>query len=240
MMRAAIIFTSAMLFFSSSCLADPLQNTAKAEKAIRSHITDLQIDGVQPLKEFPGLYEIRSGHNIFYSNANGTYLISGHIYRTRDHLDLTAARLEDVNRVDWNMLPLQNAIASGDPEGTPLVVFTDPDCPYCRKLEGVLDQTKGLKVYTFLYPLERIHPQARAKAEAIWCAKKQHKTMQDVMLRGTPLDKLPKATCSTPIAENLALGRRLGVMATPTLIARDGRKHTGIMEADKLMHWARR
>jgi len=224
--------------------APPGKNAGMADtEVIRANVQRLSprlhVDAVRPLKEIPGLYEIRSGHQVFYTDAKGEHLISGHIFNTRTRKDITAARLEDINRVDWNTLPLNDAIVSGDPKGTPVAVFTDPECPFCKRLEQELLHVKGLKVYTFLFPLTQIHPHARAKAEAIWCAKDRHQAMLDIMLNGKSVQDVGARACATPIDRNLALGDKLGITGTPTLIARDGRKHAGAMSADELVQWAK-
>jgi len=234
----------AMFIFSTGCQAGSFHDSAKVEKTIRANISRLspnfKVDAIKPLAAIPGLYEIQSRGNIFYTDATGDHLISGHIFSTGDRKDLTATRLEDINRVDWNVLPLENAIVSGDPKGTPIAIFTDPECPYCRRLEHELTMVKGVKVYTFLFPIIPLHPKARAKSETIWCSKNRHKTLQDIMLKDTPLNKIKSAKCRTPIDKNLELAASLGITGTPTLIAHDGRKRAGGMSAEQLMQWAKR
>jgi len=244
MMRIFSLLALAMLTFPSGCQAGSHQDSAETEKTIRANISRLspnfKVDAIIPLAAIPGLYEIQTRGNIFYTDATGDHLISGHIFSTKDRKDLTSARLEDINRVDWKVLPLKDAIVSGDPKGTPIAIFTDPECPYCRQLEQEMTRVKGVKVYTFLFPIAQLHPDARAKAEAIWCSKNQHKTLQDIMLKDTPLDKIKSAKCKTPINNNLKLAESLGITGTPTLIAHDGRKRAGGMSADQLMQWAKR
>jgi len=244
MMRIFPFLVLTILVFSTGCQADSHQQNTDIEKTIRANVSRLsphfRIDAIQPLDAIQGLYEIRSGSNVFYTDASGEHLISGHIFSTKDHKDLTAARLEDINRVDWNKLPLKDAIVSGDMNGTPVAIFTDPECPYCRRLEQELPRVKGLKVYTFLFPLVQIHPDARAMAEAIWCSKNQHKTLLDIMVKGTPLKHIKSSVCKTPIDRNLKLAASLGITGTPTLIAHDGRKHAGVMRANQLMQWAKK
>jgi len=244
MTRVFSLLILTMLIFSSGCQAGPPTDSASVEQTIRAnvlHLTPkLRIDAIRPLTAIPGLYEIRSGNHIFYTDADGSHAIFGNILRTKDHHDLTAARLEDINRVDWSKLPLSDAIVSGDPKGTPVAIFTDPECPYCRKLEQTLLHVKGIKVYSFLFPLERIHPRARAQSEAIWCARNRHRTMQDIMLKNRPLSKFSRVSCNTPINRNIKLGQRLGITGTPTMIAHDGRRHAGGMTAKQLMQWAKR
>ena len=204
-------------------------------RQIRHQITDLRIDAVRP-SPIKGLYEVQSGHNIFYSNAKGTMLIAGgHIFDTRTHEDLTEARLEQINHIDWSILPLDKAIVSGDPHGMAVAIFTDPDCPFCRRLEDELQHVQGIKVYTFLYPLTRIHPLALAHAEAIWCAKDRHKTMLDVMLHNA---NPPAGHCDTKALDEIwALGEKLGIHGTPTLVAGDGRMFAGFKDAASLKAW---
>ncbi len=204
------------------------------EKNIRQRLADVPVDWVKP-SPIKGLYEIRSGSNIYYVDATGEHVIAGNIFDTGTKKNLTAARLEEINRVNWDSLPLNKAIISGNPKGVPIAIFTDPDCPYCRGLEKELRKIKSLKVYTFLYPLEGLHPNARAKAEAIWCAKDRHKALLGVMLHD---QEAGKADCETPVADILALGSRLGIRGTPSIIAHDGRRISGLVPADRLEAWA--
>lgn len=225
------------LGFASSCLAEmPAKQPSikNIEKNIRHQLADVPIDGVRP-SPIKGLYEIRSGSNIYYADATGKYLLAGNIFDTATKKNLTAARREQILRIDWKQLPLNKAIVSGKPDGTPIAVFTDPDCPYCRKLEKELKKVKTLKVYTFLYPLEQLHPKARAKSRAIWCSKDRHKALQAVMLKNKTLSK---ADCKTPVASIIALGNKLGIRGTPSIIARDGRRISGLLPAEKLQAWA--
>jgi len=222
-MRFVVILL--MSFMTGTAWASDSVNVAPAiAKQIRENIPSLPIDAIRP-SVINGLYELQVGGQIFYSDRTGKYLIaSGHIFDVTSHTDLTAKRLEEINKIDWSSLPLNQAIVSGDPDGLPVAIFTDPECPYCKKLEISLKGSTGIKFYTFLFPLESIHPQARAKSESIWCSKNQHETMLQVMLEGKTL---PKATCSTPIAKNIALARKLGINGTPTIISGDGRKFSG-------------
>jgi len=234
----------AMLGVSATATAGEPLNMDKIEKTISKNLLMLspkmQVKSVRPFDAIPGLYEVHVRDIIFYTDAEGSHLISGHIIETATRKDLTQARIEDLNRVDWSTLPLRNAVISGDRNGTPVAVFTDPDCPFCRDLEKELLKVKGIKFYTFLYPLGSIHKHARAKSEAIWCAKNQHKALQDVMLHDKQASDLKSSVCNSPIVDNIKLGESLGIKGTPTLIAKDGRKHSGGFSAEQLMGWATR
>jgi len=223
-----------LLLGNTAWAADGADVMPATAAQIRANLASLPIDAIH-LSPIDGLYELKVGGQIFYADRTGKHVIaSGHIFDSKTRKDLTAARLEVLNTVNWASLPLKNAIVSGDPKGMPVAVFTDPNCPYCKKLEAELKGAKGIKVYTFLFPLEQIHPTARAHAESIWCAKNQHKALMDVMLNGK---SLPKGTCQTPIDANEALARTLGISGTPTMIAADGRKFAGVKSAADLKAW---
>lgn len=206
------------------------------DETIRQANTDLAIKEINKTP-MPGIYELRVNNQVFYSEKTGRYIIAGgHLYDTNTKKDLTAARLEVINKIDWKDLPLDKAIVSGDPKGEKIAIFSDPDCHFCKLLEEKLEHAKGLRIYTFLFPLEKLHPKARGRAESIWCAKDQHKALQDVMLHKV---KLPKADCETPIDEIQNLAARFSINGTPTLISEDGRKRSGAASAEAILKWAK-
>jgi len=225
----------ALLSPLSAMAAGENEASAKIAAQIRAGIADLNITAVRNTP-MPGIYEIQVGRNIYYSDADGKHLIAGgHMFETGTHRDITRERLEELNRIDWSALPLDKAIVSGDKRAKlQVAVFTDPECPYCKRLEAELKNVKGVKVYTFLYPLSQIHPHAQAKAEAIWCSKNRHDTLLKVMLENA----MPSSgTCKTPLADIQQLAAKLGISGTPTLIAQDGRMYAGVKTASELKAW---
>jgi len=222
-----------MLLPTTLFAADDPNVAPKIAEQIRAQNSDLNISSVRRTP-VSGIYEIVMGNNIYYVDRSGKYLLSGHMFETTSKSDLTAARLEDINRIDWSVLPLDKAIVSGDQNGLEMAVFTDPDCPYCRKLEENLKGVKGVKVYTFLMPLTQLHPDAARKSEAIWCAKDRHAALNQVMLEGKPITG---GGCKTPINDITMLAASLNINGTPTIISRDGRKVSGALPAEQLKAW---
>ncbi len=232
----ALLAISSMLFATLGEAAGPLADAAVA-KRIQAAIPSLPITAVRQAP-IAGLYELQVGRNIFYSDADGSHLISGgQIFDTATKHNLTRDRLEEINRMDWSTLPLDKAVVSGDPKGKlKLAIFTDPECPYCRKFEHELASVKGVKVYSFLFPLS-FHKHAKRWATAIWCSKDQHKTMTDIMLH----DANPAAgKCATPLDDIAKLAKQLHITGTPTLISGDGRIASGGKSAADLMRWLER
>lgn len=182
-----------------------------------------------------GVYEVVMGDNVAYTDAVGRYFIFGHLFDMQDQVDLTAQRDKAVKKVEFPTAYLHNAIKTVHGDGSRQVaLFSDPDCQYCKQAEVELAKLDNVTIYTFLYPLESLHPAAVAKAVAIWCSPDRAKSWQDAMSSRKPV---PLVACSNPIADNVALGMRLGVLGTPTFIAQDGRLLPGAAPADKIDLW---
>lgn len=173
----------------------------------------------------PGLYEIVMGRNVAYSDAQGRYLVFGHMIDGKERVNLTEKRLADSMRVEMSSLPLAKAIKVRQGNGTrQLVVFTDADCPFCRQIEPELEKLQDVTIYYFLMPLTQATPD---KAVSIWCAKDRVAAWK-LAINGKPI---PSARCQAPIDEITALARRFGVQGTPTMVAPDGRVLAGYTAA---------
>ncbi|ANC47601.1 DsbC family protein [Comamonas thiooxydans] len=182
-----------------------------------------------------GLYEVVMGENIAYTDESGRYFIFGHLFDMQQQVDLTAQRKLDSRKTEFPAQHLGQAIKTVKGDGSrTLAVFSDPDCPYCKQLEGELARLDNVTIYTFLYPLESLHPEAKTKAVSVWCAPNKAKAWSELMLAG----KKPKlVACNNPVNDNLVLGSKLGVVGTPTLIAADGRVLPGSAPAEKIDQW---
>ena len=182
-----------------------------------------------------GLYEVRMGENVAYTDESGRYFIFGRLFDMKEQVDLTAQRTAPVKKVEFPSQFLNNAIKTVKGDGSRVVaVFSDPDCPYCKKLEGELARMDNVTVYTFLFPLESLHPEAKTKSISIWCSPNREQAWTQAVLTGH-VSKLK--ACNNPVSDNLVLGARLGVTGTPTLIASDGRILPGAVPAERLDQW---
>ena len=229
-----IILTLLIMFSLQACLANNDTKISAITDKIRKAYPNIEISSIRQ-SPVPGLYEIHAGGDIIYSDQHGDHLlVGGQLIETSTHRNLTQERLLELSSIDWNILPLDKAIVSGDENAElKLAVFTDPDCPFCQKMEQELKLVKGVKVYTFLYPLP-MHPEARGKAEAIWCSENRHETMLQVIVdRANP--QVEK--CDTPLDEIAELGNKLNVTGTPTLFSGDGRMSAGWKPAAELKKW---
>lgn len=142
-------------------------------------------------------------------------------------------------KIQFSKLPLKDALVMGPKNAKKkIAVFTDPECPYCRKLheeiKKVLEQRKDVAFYIFLRPLP-MHKDAPKKVEAILCTKSL--SMLDDALSGKAV---PEPSCSTAKGEmdkNVALAESLEFRGTPTMVREDGLVNPGFLPADQLSAW---
>ena len=215
--------------FALSAVADD----AAIRKGVQAAYPKMHIDSITKTP-FPGLYEVFIDGQIIYTNDNFSYfIVEGKLVDPRTRKELTSGRLEELNKVDFNSLPFDQAIKIVRGNGSrKLAVFSDPDCPYCKKLEQKeISPLTDVTIYTFLFPLEGLHPDALNKATAIWCAPDRAKAWNNWINN----NELPKAgNCPNPLEKNLALGRKLGVTSTPTLFFVDGKRLLGAYPAKEI------
>lgn len=206
---------------------------AVIRKALAERFPDFpKIDEVSKTP-VPGLYEVRMGNNIFYSDEQGNYLIEGVMVDTKTRANLTEARLDKLNAIDVSTLPYKDAMVFKQGNGSrKLVIFADPNCGYCKKFERDLLQAKDVTVYTFLYPI--LGNDSADKSRNIWCAKDSAKTWRAWMVDGvTPARS--GADCDTSVLQrNTELGRKHRINGTPALFFEDGKRVPGVMPLEAL------
>jgi thiol:disulfide interchange protein DsbC len=180
----------------------------------------------------PGVYELRVGTDLFYTDEQGNYIIEGHLVDTKTRVNLTEERIGKLTAIDFKSLPLKDAMVWKQGTGErKLVVFSDPNCPYCKKFEHDLQSLKDITVYTFLYPI--LGNDSSEKAKQIWCAKDNIKVWRDWMLKGAPIPE--SAQCDTSaLARNFSFGQKHRIRGTPGLVFEDGRQQAGAMNAEQL------
>ncbi|HBH36855.1 MAG TPA: disulfide isomerase [Curvibacter sp.] len=176
----------------------------------------------------PGLYEIRVNDNeIFYTDAEGNYLIQGNLIDVRQKRNLTEERVDKLLAIDFKSLPFKDAFTVVRGNGQrKMAIFSDPNCGYCKRIERDLAKLDNVTIHVFLYPV--LGPGSTEKSKLVWCAKERSQAWLDLMLK----DQLPSATaCDVQaIQRNLAFGQKLKVQGTPTLFFADGSRVPGAID----------
>lgn len=225
------LFATALLATAAWGCAIAAQPQDTISKTLTERIPQLQqVDEVKPTP-MKGLYEVRVGTDVFYSNETGDYLIQGELIDTQAQRNLTEDRINQLTAVDFKQLPFEDAIKIVHGKGErQMAVFEDPNCSYCKRFERDLQNVDNVTVYMFLYPI--LSRDSAEKSRNIWCAKDSVKAWQDLMLK----DKNPAAaSCDIDaIQRNLALGRKHKITGTPTLIFADNSRIPGAITSSEV------
>lgn len=226
------LLASALLaVVAGTALADPAQEAA-IKKAIEPRLgEDVKIDSVTKTP-YAGLYELRIGGDILYTDAKGEYLFVGRVIDTKTMADQTKARLDEINKIKFADLPLDSALKMVKGNGKRVIaVFEDPNCGYCKRFRHTLAEMDNVTVYTFMYNI--LSPDSAAKSRDIWCTADRAKAWDEWMLKGKAAASAP-ANCTAPNDKILALGQKLKVTGTPTIFFTDGTRIPGAVDAKAL------
>lgn len=202
---------------------------AQVKSEFLQRFPGIQVDGVRKTP-FNDLFEVQIGSDLVYTNAKVSFVMQGALIDAATRVDLTARRLDDLSRVSFDQLPLDQAIKQVKGDGSRvLVAFEDPNCGYCKQLHRSLQGMDNVTVYTLLYPI--LSPDSHDKARDIWCADNPAAAWKSWMVDGVrPVQR----NCDTPIEKNLALGKKLGIQGTPALYFADGSRVNGALPAEGL------
>jgi len=180
-----------------------------------------------------GLYEVRTGNDVQYTDEQGNFLIQGNIIDTRTQVDLTEERIGKLTAIEFAKLPLADALVFKQGTGRRRVaVFVDPRCGYCKNFERELAEARDVTIYTFLYPV--LGPESSSLARDIWCTRDKAAVWRAWMLEGKqPLKAIGKCD-DGGLARNVAFGARHRVRGTPGVVFEDGMRIPGAMNLDAL------
>lgn len=207
-------------------------DTAAIKKLLEQRFEGVAIGNISKTPYF-GLYEVQFDEQIVYTDAKVTYVLVGSIFDAATKKNLTEAKQREYSRVAFDSLPLDLALKKVKGNGSrKLVVFSDPDCPFCARLENELKGVDNVTIYTFLYPIDQLHPDSARKSRLIWCAPDKLKAWEAFFESGA----LPKnnGDCDNPVVTLSALGQKLRVSATPTLVFADGSVIPGALPASRI------
>ena len=228
--KMALLVTSGLLM---SCAGAETPVEANIKKLIEPRLGEGAT--VDSIKETPyaGLYEVRTGGDILYTDKNAQYLFVGHVFDAKTSQDLTKERLDEVNRIKFSDLPLGSALKTVKGNGKRVIaVFEDPNCGYCKRFrQTTLKEIDNVTVYTFMYNI--LSPDSIAKSRNVWCAPNRNKAWDDWMLNG----KAPATVatdCANPHEKILALGQQLRVSGTPAIFFADGSRIPGAIDTKTL------
>ena len=208
--------------------------------------------------------EVVSGETLFYIDKSARYLLVGRLYDMEERRDVTASRLLELNpdliaagaarakppanenaaaasapvadKVDLSSLPAEGTIHWGNKKGPKLVVFSDFQCGYCRRLVEELGKA-GVLVEE--RPISILGQTSRRLAETVICASDPAHALHQAY-EGALEPSGASCAETRGLDANEAFARANGFAGTPVIVrASDGAVLHGYRDAATLREFAR-
>jgi thiol:disulfide interchange protein DsbC len=236
-------------FAFGGCEEDCMKCHAMSSQDVQQILTKLGAAEAKPLEiklsPVKGLWEViiedRGTRGVMYIGFSKRHVVAGPIFEVDTGMNKTQETYEKVNRdliryVDYAKIPLDKSMIIGEKNAKhKVVVFTDPDCPFCAKvheeLKKVVAERKEIAFYLKLMPLP-MHPDAFWKSQSILC-KNSVQWLEDNFAQ----KEIPKPDCDNKqeIETNIQLASELGITGTPTLVFPDGMVMAGGKDAKTII-----
>jgi thiol:disulfide interchange protein DsbC len=213
--------------------------SASADQSLTEHMRKVlpgtPITSAERVPSISGLIELTMGKHILYASEDGSIVVAGHLYDTRLQQDITQAKIDKLNKINWKDLPFEHGITIQKGNGSrEFAVFTDVDCPFCRRLEQSLSHLTDYKVHVFFFAIK---PSGRAATASIWCSEDRGQAFTNYMLEGQ-MPSADPSSCNTKSLEiTFKFAEQNGVSGTPALIGKNGVVKPGFMEPAQLDAW---
>lgn len=209
------------------------QRMAALKTLLETRFPDAKIQSVAP-SAIAGIYEVISANLIVYSDISGEFVLMGPMIESRTRSNITEERLGEINGIEFATLPLQLAMKTVKGNGSrQMAVFADPLCPYCQQLEKTLEGVSNVTIYTFLMPLESVHPGATKKSREIWCTADPAAAWSAWMLHDQKTAEV--AGCAAdPLAQIQQFAQSHQMNSTPTVVFGNGVRMAGALAAERL------
>ena len=197
-----------------------------------------RISGARPEElratDVAGIWELTRGADVVYVTADGKYAFTGDLVELASDKNLSEQRRRELRVKAISAFPESEMVIFG-PQDTKytVTVFTDVDCPYCRKLHSQIAVYNhlGIRVRYLLYPRTGPNTVAWTKAEQVWCSSDRSAALTRAKL-GEELKAKPCA--NNPVARSYALGQEFALEGTPAIIMPDGEMLPGYVPPDVL------
>ena len=224
----AFLATAGVLLAAvSACAADSSETTIK--KLIEPRLGEGAKVSAVTKTPYSGLYEVQIDGDVIYTDAKAQYLFIGRVVDAQTYRDYTKEKIQAINKLPFSDLAIKTVKGNGQ---RVIAVFEDPNCGYCKRFhQTTLSEIDNVTMYTFQYNI--LSQDSIEKSRNIWCAANPAQAWRDWMENGK---EAPAAagTCTAPHDKVLALGQKMKVTGTPTIIFADGSRIPGAIDAKGL------
>ncbi len=224
----------------ASVIALVLASAAIADEAAVRRMMETKLAAVgrvESVARMPGagLFEViirgADGPRIYYVDERASVLVIGQAFDARSGRNLTEEHMRKLSAIRWDVLPFQWAITDRRGNGRrKIAIFSDPNCPYCKRFEEDLAKLDDITVHIFPYAV--IKPESVRQAKAVWCSKDRVKAWNDLMFRR--IEPAAAPDCDTPVEKLVEYGRGVGANSTPTWFLESGERYSGAMPLEQV------
>ena len=206
---------------------------ARARDALRSINPQIEVERIAA-SPLPGFREAIVGGQVVYVSDDGKYLIQGKVFDIAAKKDMGEASMAKLRAELLETIPMSDRIVFAPPAAKhTVVVFTDVECGYCRKLHTDIAEynKRGIAVQYLAFPRAGLGSEDFRKMVAVWCADDRRQALTDAKN-----DKpVPMKNCTNPVTMHYHLGQRMGLEGTPMILATDGTQIAGYLPPDQLL-----
>lgn len=223
------LMASIFLALCSVSLADDFNAIKERLAGLVPNVDDLVI-AETPM---PGLVQVRIGSDIIYMTGDGRYLFQGRVIDLETQRDLTEVAMSALRKEQLQSLDRAEFVTFGAHDAEfQLLVFTDPDCGFCRRMHEKIDEYNalGITIHYLAFPRAGRGSTTYNNMVSIWCAENRNEAMDVAKLGRTPR----AATCDNPVMDQYQLGQALGVTGTPSMMTFDGDIIPGYVPPEQL------
>jgi thiol:disulfide interchange protein DsbC len=225
---------SFILIFSVSVSASQ-ENIRESLKNILPDGTVIELIEPSPI---PGIYAVYYGDlQPIYVTQDGSFFIYGDIYKININSisNITEKSVAERRKLILQNIPSEELISfKSSNEQFSVIVFTDVDCGYCRKLHNQIDEynSLGISINYAAFPRSGLGTSAFTKMVGAWCSDNPKDSMTKLKNNLT----LDISFCENqPVSKQYIIGKKLGVDGTPAIFSMDGEMFPGYIEPEELL-----
>ena len=213
-----------------------------SEDSIRESLKNILPDGatIESIEATPiqDMYAVYYGDlQPIYVTKDGSFFIYGDIYQINSNSisNITDESTAERRKIILNDIPSNELISfKSKNEQFSVIVFTDVDCGYCRKLHNQINEYNklGISINYAAYPRSGLGTSAFTKMVGAWCSDDPKGSISKLKNN----KNLDLSFCdSQPVSKQYVVGQKLGVNGTPAIFSMDGDMFPGYIEPEELL-----
>lgn len=238
-MKKIVLLVLSFIVSFASYAGETEQNLKSSFQARLANAgTSLKIETIEK-SAMPGFYSVQTENGpLLYVHEDGEYFFTGELYQFKagrlvsvTDQDSAKARIALMKHFNVDEMIVFSPKLPVKTKAH-ITVYTDVDCYYCQKLHQEVPElnARGIEVRYMAFPRAGANSASGKKLVSAWCSENP----QDAMTRLKRRETIESKSCNNPIAQQLQLGKRMGVSGTPAIILPDGEMIPGYKPAKDL------